>query len=661
MKYRYILTCAAALIALNSNQLKGQLTPHDAINSMGRGINIGNTFDPSNSTGEGTWRPGTVVESSFDDFKNAGFSCVRIPITWGWHASLTSPYTITASWMNRIEQVVDWGLERNMIIIINAHHESWLKNDPSVENQVRFDSIWSQIATRFKDKSDSLLFEMINEPYPMTLEQVDSLNTRILSTIRKTNPTRIVLFSGHMWSNSAELAQAAVPGTADNYLIGYYHSYDPYPFGLEGTGTYGSDADIATTESKFQAVANWSNLHNIPAILSEYGYIKDCEYNARMCAYATINEKSLQYNIPCQVWDDGGDFPIYDRPLHSWNEIKDIIVNTYTISPNKMVINNYADTLVKLQWKNRTTENDSIIIERRIDDAGLFTYFTKISPTDSVFIDSNTFRGITYYYRLKTDINDTLEIQSYPIRIVNVPIIPVPYLNTPIAIPGTIEVENFDIGIEGQTYHDSDPLNLGEQYRPGVGVDIYKSGSNNYIGNVEAGEWLAYTVNVTADGEYIINAYAGAETAGGEFIVQSASDTASFLIAEATQGLTSFEKISNTIQLSAGEQMLHIKILNTPEFTLNKLTFSVATSVDDNSIEGIRVYPNPATDQVIIEGVEGLAFITVYNLSGTLIKSVVLSGSEKSVPINSLEEGVYILKCTTVNDTFTQKIMKAGN
>ena len=164
------------------------LTPQQVIGNIMRGINIGNTLEPPD---EGGWNNGPLQEYYFDDYESAGFTCIRIPVKWGTHTSESSPFNIDPSWIDRVEQVVDWGLERDLYIIINGHHEDWLKNDYSPANQARYDSIWSQISGRFKDKSPRLMFEMINEPYGLTLEQINDLNFRILSIIRKTNPETI--------------------------------------------------------------------------------------------------------------------------------------------------------------------------------------------------------------------------------------------------------------------------------------------------------------------------------------------------------------------------------------------------------------------------------------------------------------------------------------
>ncbi len=394
--------------------MKAQLSPQDAAKEMTRGINIGNTMEPPT---EGAWGNPPVQEHAFDDYKSAGFTAVRIPITWDGHTSTTSPFTIDSAWLSRVEHVVDWGLQRSLLITINTHHESWIKNSFTAANVARFDSIWSQIAARFKSKSDSLIFEIINEPDPMSQSNVNALNAQVLKIIRRTNPTRIVSFSGYMWSNSDQLLTAAIPDSSDKYLIGYYHSYDPYPFGLIGTGKYGSAADIKATKTKFDQVTAWSTKNNIPVILGEFGYIDTCDYNSRMCAYATVVDQALSHGVPFFAWDDGGSFPIYSRKTGGFNEIKDILIHTYPQSPNGMRISQAASHSLELQWHNRNTENDSIIVERRISNGG-FAAIAEVGPTDSVYRDTSTSPGTSYYYRLSVMMKDSVELQSYPIMLI---------------------------------------------------------------------------------------------------------------------------------------------------------------------------------------------------------------------------------------------------
>ncbi len=408
-KYLLFITILSLVFSIN---IFAQLTPQQAVKGMSRGINIGNTMDAPN--GENTWGNPYIQQRAFNDYKNAGFTAVRIPITWDQHTLTYPPYTIDPVWLSRVEQVVDWGLQSGLFIIIDAHHEAWIKTWYSDSTVARFDSIWSQIATRFQGKSDSLIFEILNEPYPMSSANVNSLNAQVLKIIRKTNPTRIVSFSGYMWSNSNELVSAAIPDPADKYLIGYYHSYDPYPFGLVGTGTYGTASDINSTKAKFDQVTSWSISHNIPVILDEFGYMKNCDYNSRMCAYGTVVDQALSHGVGAFAWDDGGDFPIYNRYNYTFNEIKDILIHTYPQSPNGLKISQVNGSAIRLQWHNRNSENDSIIIQRRTGSSSFYD-FAKVAPADSQFIDTLAVPGVTFYYRIKIILKNSTEVQSYPI------------------------------------------------------------------------------------------------------------------------------------------------------------------------------------------------------------------------------------------------------
>ena len=211
--------------------------PQQVISKMTRGINIGNTLEPPQV---GEWNNEFISEYFFDDYVDAGFNTVRIPIRWDKHTLVDSPYTVSESWLDTVEQVIDWGLSKDLFLIINAHHDWWLVNNyDSIKMRDRFHAIWNQISSTFKDKSPKLLFEIINEPHGMSKENVDELNFDILQIIRTDNPKRIVIYGGHSWSNSDHLLSAKVLN--DPYIIGYFHSYDPWEFAGKGNGLWGSE------------------------------------------------------------------------------------------------------------------------------------------------------------------------------------------------------------------------------------------------------------------------------------------------------------------------------------------------------------------------------------------------------------------------------------
>jgi aryl-phospho-beta-D-glucosidase BglC (GH1 family) len=385
--------------------------PQEVLGKMMRGINIGNTLEPPI---EGEWNNGPLREYYFDDYKRAGFSCVRIPIRWDKHTEEVPPYTIHSSWLNRVEQVVDWGLARDLYIIINAHHDWWLVNNYSDPNvRARFESIWRQISERFKNKSGKLLFEMINEPHGLTQAQINELNETILGMIRLSNPKRIVIYSGHEWSSSDQLMSAAVPD--DQYIMGYFHSYDPWYFAGQAGGTWGTSEDINAIKTKFETVADWSLANNIPVMISEFGAVRECNYNSRMLHYYTYVEQAIKNNIAFQAWDDGGQFGIYERDNRSWSEVKDILMNTYPEGPELLQASAHPNLTVKLTWQNRSGDNNRIIIERKT----MTSQFTEIAQltADAAEYTDITPQSNIYFYRVIYNFSNKPDMYSNPVKI----------------------------------------------------------------------------------------------------------------------------------------------------------------------------------------------------------------------------------------------------
>ena len=288
------------------------LTPQQALPLMMAGINIGNTMEMSFN--------GPVGEYYFDDFRAAGFTAVRLPVNWGNHSSRVAPYDIAPVWLDKVEKVVDAALQRGLFVIINGHHENWLKKSyAKPESRARYDRIWEQIAHRFRDKSDHLLFEIINEPFGMTAPQVDDLNARILGIIRRENPTRIVVFSGNEYSGSDQMMAAAVPN--DKFLMAYFHCYDPWSFAGESQGTW-TDKDLAALQAKLDAVEAWSKKTGVPVMMSEFGAVKTADPQSRKLFYRSYATEARKHSIAWQVWDDGGNLILYLRSSRGWAEVK---------------------------------------------------------------------------------------------------------------------------------------------------------------------------------------------------------------------------------------------------------------------------------------------------------------------------------------------------
>ena len=214
MNFRVI---AIILCILVSTSLLAQINPERMVEKMGRGINLGNVLS---APVEGNWAP-AVEQQYFLDVISAGFTNVRIPMdffgsrtsgdtsiyssaagTANDYDGNTGDYVVSSTYLNRIEQVVDWALDAGLVTIMDIHGAN-LKTeflhtfdsaepeytDPSSAKRLadidKFTAIWITIANRFNGKSENLLFEVVNEPYfDINAEEMNSLNSTIISSIR---------------------------------------------------------------------------------------------------------------------------------------------------------------------------------------------------------------------------------------------------------------------------------------------------------------------------------------------------------------------------------------------------------------------------------------------------------------------------------------------
>jgi len=311
--------------------LTDEITPQQAIAEMAIGINLGNTFDAPN---EGDWAL-PAKESYIIAFKEAGFNHIRIPVTWHEHTGLEAPYEIDSVFLTRVEEVVDWALAQGLYVILNAHHESWLKENYQVQkNKNRLDSIWMKIAAHFKAKPAKLMFELLNEPNGMTGEEVNEVNKRLLSIIRNESPNRLAVFSGHGFTPIDSLLETEIPDVQDKFLIGNFHSYDPWDFAGQCQKSWGTNDDKSKLRLIYQRASDWSVVNQIPVMVNEFGAAKFdftqpenvCDLTERLAYLAHHVSLAKEFGIAGSFWDDGGSFGTYDRSSSTWGPEKDILV-----------------------------------------------------------------------------------------------------------------------------------------------------------------------------------------------------------------------------------------------------------------------------------------------------------------------------------------------
>ncbi|MGN0598461.1 MAG: glycoside hydrolase family 5 protein [Oscillospiraceae bacterium] len=338
----------------------------ELIAEMGAGWNLGNTFDAEG--GETGWGNPQTTQEMIDEVYKAGFNTIRIPTTWDGHMGEAPDYTVDPEWFDRVEEVVGYALKNDMYVILNIHHEDkWLKPKyDGLDNvKAQLTALWTQIANRFADYGDHLIFEGLNEPRikggqnewnggtEEGRDALNQLNDTFIKTVRATggnNETRTLLITTFAAQPvPVGIENLTVPD--DKYVGVSIHAYTPYRFTYDSVGEswnalYFDDSCAAEIETLFTNLNNTFISKGIPVVITEYGAVakkidkdwgitNDEEVAKWASYYISTAEK---YGIPCVWWDNGyhtsGNelFGIFNRKELSWYtpEIVKVIMDSLT-------------------------------------------------------------------------------------------------------------------------------------------------------------------------------------------------------------------------------------------------------------------------------------------------------------------------------------------
>lgn len=326
---------------------------------LGRGVNMGNSFEAPTETEWGNpWKP-----EYFKIMHQLGFNHVRVPIRWETSARsmATPPYTIAPEFLDRIQEVVDSARRYKLHIIINMHHHDALYEDPAGQKD-RFLSQWYQIADHFKNYSDSLLFEVLNEPHGNITPQIwNEYFAAALTEIRKTNPTRVVLMGVAEYGGLGAISQLQLPN--DEYIIVSPHYYNPFNFthqGAEwvsgadawlGTEWMDTEADRQTVESEFSYALQFSQTNHVPIHVGEFGAYNKADIESRERWTTFLSRWYEEQGLSWAYWEFSAGFGIYNPTTKQFVEpLVDALLHNEMPEPTPI----YATPIYTSNFSNGT-------------------------------------------------------------------------------------------------------------------------------------------------------------------------------------------------------------------------------------------------------------------------------------------------------------------
>ena len=325
------------------------LTPEMVFEAMGPGWNLGNQMDAINNgvSGETAWGNPKCTQATFDGVKAAGFKAVRICVTWEGHIGAAPAYILEEKWLSRVEEIVGYAEKAGLVAIVNTHHdESYWQDIAKAYNnaaqnekvQEELFCVWTQIARRFADKGEWLVFESLNEIQDggwgwsaafqsnpdAQYKVLNQWNQVFVDAVRATggnNATRWLGVPGYAASPTFTIKGLVLPKdhTSANRLMVAMHDYDPYDYTLNTENfvrQFGHTADPQLKVSgdneaglrwTFDQIKSTYIDKGIPVYLGEMGCSRhsDEDYPFQKYYMEYFCKAAADRTLPLYVWDNG--------------------------------------------------------------------------------------------------------------------------------------------------------------------------------------------------------------------------------------------------------------------------------------------------------------------------------------------------------------------
>ena len=362
------MACAMAASAFSSMSFStvsaAELTADQITEEMKIGWNIGNSLDCAVSTSnitkhETAWGNPVITQELIDAVKAKGFNTVRVPTTWYPHITEENgTYTIDPAWLDRVQEVVDYAYKQDMYVILNVHHEEWVNRadlgTAYDEISPQLTQVWKQIAERFADYDQHLIFEGMNEPRAKGTDYewgwgvpsecydvVNKLCNDFVETVRSVDSpykdTRLLMIPGYCASHELHVIKEIDFPENDEFVAASVHSYSPYEFTMgDGDHTTFSESYEAALDTIFKNIQSALTDKGIPVVIGEFSASDYGNTEAR-CDWAEYYLTwTKKLGIPCVLWDndavgntDKSECHTYiNRDTYEWYEAGGAVVDT---------------------------------------------------------------------------------------------------------------------------------------------------------------------------------------------------------------------------------------------------------------------------------------------------------------------------------------------
>jgi endoglucanase len=329
-----------------------------ALANFRRGINLGNRLE--SKPDEGAWG-GRIEDGDLRLISERGFDHVRIPVWFSGHASEAAPFTLDAAFVARVDQVLDLAASQELAVVLVLHGYYELEADVGGHTP-RLLSIWRQLSERYRDRPETLAFELFNEPPQAMQSSWNGLAAELIAAVRQTNPRRLLVIDSTSWADTTTLGSLQLPNDAN--LAVAVHPYEPKLFSFQGKDwgdpswqtsgvifpgppatplvphpeaqanpaasqwfmqyntlpTPDNPSGPRTVRDQIARVQGYRQASGRAVMNTEWGPQDGGDLTSRANLMRLMREECESAGIPWTIWEDPNNLSLYDSSTGQWEE-----------------------------------------------------------------------------------------------------------------------------------------------------------------------------------------------------------------------------------------------------------------------------------------------------------------------------------------------------
>jgi len=176
------------------------------------------------------------TQKDIGDIKSLGCDVIRLPIDFYSMNSGSPNYTVDPLLLTYLDQTITMAEEKQMYLILDNQPSDVEAACQNKNLGTLLTKVWTQLATRYKNRSMYVIYEIMNEPNTYTTAVWGQMQLNAINAIRTVDTKHKIVVAPSYWGTTLEMSQ--LPVYTDTNLIYSFHIYKPGIFTHQGISWY---------------------------------------------------------------------------------------------------------------------------------------------------------------------------------------------------------------------------------------------------------------------------------------------------------------------------------------------------------------------------------------------------------------------------------------